>query len=425
MAAQNAIRFLVGQELDEAFALEHRLGAGIAHEAELAHLVGAAFGLELFLGLADIGDFGGGVDHAGDHIVVHMARLAGEDFGHGHALILGLVGQHRAGNGIADGVETLDIGGKMGIGLDLAARQHRDPQRLQPQTGGVGFAARGQQHDVGLLAGFGIVLFQRPAHRGPALGHVHALHGGTKDKGQALLCQNPLKCLGNFTVHAGGDGIQIFHHRHLRAQPGIDRAHFQPDHPGPDHDHGLGDFPQRQRAGGGDDGHLVHRHTGQAGGFRPGGDDDGFRLMQLFPHLDLSGGGDAAPAFQPGYLVLLEQEFDALGVLPNHIILVALHLGPIDLGGGGHQAHLRKILLRLVQHVAGVQQGFRRDAADVQAGAAEGVAPFDHGHLQAKLRAADGADIAAWTGAEDDHVKAGHGMLLGSFPGYGTHMQGI
>ena len=325
VAAQNAVCFLVRQELDEAFALEHRLGAGIAHEAELAHLVGAAFGLQLFLGLADIGDFGRGIDHAGDHVIVHMACLAGQNLGHGHALILGLVGQHRAGNGITDGIEAWQAGGEMGVGLDLAARQHLDPQRLQPQTGGKGFAARGQQHDIGLLAARAAVFLEGPAHRGPALGSVHALHGGTQNEGQPLLGQDALEGLGDFGVHAGGDGIQIFHHRHLGAKPGIDRAHFQPDHTRPDHDHRLRDFPQSQRAGRGDDGRLVHRHAGQAGGLGAGGDDDGFRLMHLVPDLDLACGGDAAPALQPGDLVLLEQEFDALGVLAHHIVLVALH----------------------------------------------------------------------------------------------------
>ena len=70
---------------------------------------------------------------------------------------------------------------------------------------------------------------------------------------------------------------------------------------------------------------------------------------------------------------------------------VGLHLGPVDRGRAAHQAHLLEVLMGLVQAVGGVQQRLGRDAADVQAGAAQGLAPLDAGDLQAKLRGADGA----------------------------------
>ena len=98
------------------------------------------------------------------------------------------------------------------------------------------------------------------------------------------------------------------------AEAGVDRAQLQPDDAGADHDHGFGDLGQRQRAGGGDDGLFVDRDAGEGGGFGPGGDDDVLRRVDLVADLDLTGGGDGAPAFQPGDLVLLEQELDALGV---------------------------------------------------------------------------------------------------------------
>src|SRR5664280_2731971 len=51
-----------------------------------------------------------------------------------------------------------------------------------------------------------------------------------------------------------------------------------------------------------------------------------------------------------------------------------------------------------------MQQRLRRNTADIQAGAAEGRALLDHSGFQAKLRRADGADIAARAGADDDEV---------------------
>ena len=56
-----------------------------------------------------------------------------------------------------------------------------------------------------------------------------------------------------------------------------------------------------------------------------------------------------------------------------------------------------------------VEQRLGGDAADVEAGAAEGLALLDDGSLQAELRRPDGADIAARAGADDDEI-VGHGF---------------
>ena len=81
--------------------------------------------------------------------------MPGQDFGQRHAFIFGLVGQHRAHDRITDGIEARDVGREMGVGLDLAARQHFDPQRLQPKARSIGLAARGHQDDVGVEGGLG------------------------------------------------------------------------------------------------------------------------------------------------------------------------------------------------------------------------------------------------------------------------------
>src|ERR1700722_2692858 len=59
-----------------------------------------------------------------------------------------------------------------------------------------------------------------------------------------------------------------------------------------------------------------------------------------------------------------------------------------------------------------MQQRFRRDTADVETGAAESGVLLDHGGLQAKLRRAKGADIAARTGTDDDEIVGHDNHLL-------------
>ena len=76
------------------------------------------------------------------------------------------------------------------------------------------------------------------------------------------------------------------------------------------------------------------------------------------------------------------------------------------------------VFMDFVQLVGGVQQGFGRDATDVQAGAAQRIAAFDHGDVQPKLGRADGADIAAGAGTDDDCVVVCHGAFLQIGPCY-------
>jgi hypothetical protein len=66
-----------------------------------------------------------------------------------------------------------------------------------------------------------------------------------------------------------------------------------------------------------------------------------------------------------------------------------------------------------------MEEGLGRDAALVQAGAAE-LALLDQGNVQAQLRCPQGACVAAAATAEDDDVENGaggfrHGVLLGLF----------
>src|SRR4029079_19772510 len=54
--------------------------------------------------------------------------------------------------------------------------------------------------------------------------------------------------------------------------------------------------------------------------------------------------------------------------------------------------------------LAGIEQGLARDAADVQAGAAERGAFLDAGDLLAELGGADGGDVPARPGPDDDQI---------------------
>src|SRR6056297_4026668 len=299
MRAEDAVGLLVGKDLDEPLAREIRLGTAVSHEGELADLVGTPLIFQGFFGLADIGDLGMGVDHTGDDAIFHMAMLTGQYAGDGHAFVLGLVGEHGPFNGVADGVDALDIGLPVVVGLDLATLCHFDPEAVETEAIDIGFAACGDEDHIGVKLVFAVVLAQFVVDLGLGLERLDGLHGSAHDEFNALFFQDFLEVLLYLAIHAGGDRVEIFDHRHLRAEAGIDRAHLEPDDACTDHHHGLGHLGQFQRAGGGDDHLFVDLDAGQAAGFRARRDDDIAGLMGVVANLNLARLGDRAPALEP------------------------------------------------------------------------------------------------------------------------------
>jgi hypothetical protein len=55
-----------------------------------------------------------------------------------------------------------------------------------------------------------------------------------------------------------------------------------------------------------------------------------------------------------------------------------------------------------------MEEGLGRNAADVEAGAAEGVVLLHEGHLEAELAGLDGGDIATGTGTDYDEIELRH-----------------
>src|SRR5260221_13401927 len=96
------VRIGIREEFHQAARVAERPRPGIGHEREGAGTVGDAFGLQLLLGFAHPRDLGRGVDHPGDGIEIHVRVLPGDALGHGHALLLRLVREHRPAHHVAD-----------------------------------------------------------------------------------------------------------------------------------------------------------------------------------------------------------------------------------------------------------------------------------------------------------------------------------
>ena len=213
----------------------------------------------------------------------------------------------------------------------------------------------------------------------------------------------------DLAVQPGQDAVEKLDHDHFGAEAAPHRAELEPDHAGPDDEQPLWHLVQHQRAGRGHDALFVDLDAAQPGHVRAGGDHDRLAFDHLAGavgglHLDLAGPGDAPDTREGVDLVLLEQEGDAFDVAVDALVLELHHGGQIELRLTELDAHLVEQVAGFFEQLGRMQKRLRGNAADVEAGAAEGLVLLHDGHFHAELRRADGADIPAGTGADDDEV---------------------
>ena len=120
--------------------------------------------------------------------------------------------------------------------------------------------------------------------------------------------------------------------------------------------------------------------------------------------------GQLAVSADGFYFILLHQEIETLGVLGHDLRLALLDGGPIQLAGVYAFDAEFLCFFQVVPKFGVEQQRLGRDAAYVQAGAAEHVVFFDEGGFQAVLAGADRGGVASRAAADDGDVINGFGQ---------------
>ncbi len=132
---------------------------------------------------------------------------------------------------------------------------------------------------------------------------------------------------------------------------------------------------------------------------------------------DLGRPGQPTYALDDGDLVLLHQPLDAGVELPGDLARSLNDLAQVK-GNIGRAQPVGVGVLHIMVDLARPQQRLGRDAAPVEADAAEPLA-LDDRDLEAELRGADRGDIAAGAAAEDGEVE---GLAHASMPsGFSTN----
>jgi hypothetical protein len=204
-------------------------------------------------------------------------------------------------------------------------------------------------------------------------------------------------------------------HGHLGAKRAVERREFDADGARADDEQRFGNAVRNHGLEIGPDQFLVRLQAGKNARPRAGGDDDVLgrigtgaqRALRRFAaaglHRDLARRFDRRLAPDHGDLVLFHQEADAVvepfgdgpRALDHRRRIVADLAGrePIILG-----------VLQVMENLRRTQQRLGRDAAPIEANAAQ-IFALDDGRRKAKLRGADGGDVSAGAGTDDDDVE--------------------
>ena len=407
MHTQHLAVFPPGDDLHQALAPVQDQSLAVGHQRELAHLVVDALSLALLLGQTDRGSLRLHIHAGGVGLFVIHGRdphdVLRSHFAHG----AGGVGQlGLAEDTVADGVHAGHAGLHLVVDDDPAPVVGKAGS-LQVQAGGIGLPADGHQHLLRLKADglAGLVLADHLGAHGRGL---HGLHRALQVELHAHLLHVLHADGSQVAVQHGQHVVQCLHHGDLGAEGRVGAGQLQADDAATDDHHALGQLFQAQGAGGVDAvGILLQTGDGRLGVDGAGGHDDGVGGHLLHGavgllHREGLGAGEAGLAVDLHHLVGLQQSRYATGQLFGDGVLVGDHLGEVHPDAVRLHADLRALVLDLGHQLCAVQQALGRDAANVQAGAAQ-VLPLHQGHPGAQLGRPDGGHIAAGAAADDQH----------------------
>ena len=321
--------------------------------------------------------------------------------------------QHRVADHVADGEDVRRAGAHLRIDGDETAVADGDAGLLGGDLLAVGRATgRLQDHVVAHGFGRGGFAFEADVEAvvlgldADCLGLEHDL---VETVGVLLLPH-----LDRVAVRALHHRVEHFDDVDAGAERGVDGRHFEADDAAADDQHLLRNEAQFKRAGRIDDA-LIVRQERQADGRRTRGDDAlleaddllaaGLVLGLAFGGLDFDVAGvkEAAVAAHDVDLAHLGHAGEAGGQFGNNLGLMGAQLVDVDARGGEGDAavgHVRGF----VEHCGDVQQRLGRDAADVEADAAERRVAFDDHGLESEVGAAEGGRVTAGARAEDQQV---------------------
>ncbi len=311
-----------------------------------------------------------------------------------------------AGDDVADGVDAVDVGAAALVGEHEAAL-HRDALLLVAEAVGGGAATDRDQQQLGLDD-----VAALDGHGDAGVGVLDALERRAGAEVDLALAEGPLEGLGGRLVLDRDEPGERLDDGDLGAEAGPHAGELAADDAAAEHDHRRGHAVEAQGVLGGEHPLAVDLEAGQGLGVGAGGEHDVAARVGRVADGDGARSGEPALALDHGDAARLDQPGEALEEPGDDPVLVGVDAGHVDAVEGGVDAELRGLAGR-VGDLGGVQQRLGRDAADVEAGAAE-IALLDQSHRQPELRRPECAGVSARARPEDEYVEVALRHLMPS-----------
>ena len=119
---------------------------------------------------------------------------------------------------------------------------------------------------------------------------------------------------------------------------------------------------------------------------------------------DPPGCRDAGPSLEPIDLVFAKQKLDPAGQRRHDPVLARHHPAEIEPDLADFDAMLGQRMAGFSEFLGGLQQRLRRNAADIEASPAEGLAHLDACGFEPELSGADRRNIASRPAADNGNV---------------------
>ena len=222
-------------------------------------------------------------------------------------------------------------------------------------------------------------------------------------------------------------GVSHFNDVHLGAEGGVHGRHFQADDAAADDEEALRHVLQGKGTGGVDDA-VIFWHEGQFDAARASGDDalfegDGLRCAFVIGDGNFVAASKFGGAVHDVDFAHFCHASEAAGEFVDDALFVFAQAVDVNFRCFEGDAAAGDAM-RFFDDFADVQQRFGRDAADVEADAAQGLVALDKGDFHAEVGGAEGGGVTGRAGTDDEHVHGAFGTAGGSCRGCGGRRSG-
>ena len=300
----------------------------------------------------------------------------------------------------------------LAVNGDEAALIDRDARGLGAQRAPIGHAAHSHQHVIVALRA-GALCALEADQQAIGLRRDRRDFGAQHDLLIARL-ESLLEGLDEISVAAGNELRRKLDDADLGAQRFVDRGHFETDDAAADHQQPPGVFGEFEGTGRIEHARIA-RHERQHNRLGTGSDDALFKTQALalavLRHFDDMRAQEFADTAQHFDLALPGKPGKPASELAHDLVLPGAQLAHVDLRRPECHA-MRAHRPRFVDHLGGMQQRLRWDAADVEADSAERRPAINQCYLEPEIGSPEGRGIAAGSGAEHQQLHIAIGSRL-------------